>query len=106
MLTENPDRETQSVVISTTFNGIFWIITQQLGDKDISQLVKKNGFKVHHLDSGDTKRFIFHSQLEDGGIITGYIGQNIYKSELGYFTPNLSVDMTIILNDDGDIIIK
>lgn len=63
-------------------------------------------FKVHHLDSGDTKRFIFHSQLEDGGIITGYIGQNIYKSELGYFTPNLSVDMTIILNDDGDIIIK
>ena len=70
--------------------------------------VKAGGryFKVHHLDSGDTERFIFHSQSEGGGIITGYIRENIYKSEFGYFTPNLSADMTILLNDEGDIIIK
>ena len=63
-------------------------------------------FKVHNLDVGGTKKFLFHSQSEGGGIITGYIGQNIYKSEFGYFTPNLSVDMSILLNEDGGIIIK
>ena len=63
-------------------------------------------FKVDHLDPGGTKRFLFHSRSEDGGIVTGYIRENIFKSKLGYFTPNLSVDMTILLNDDGDIIIK
>ncbi|MCH2024183.1 MAG: hypothetical protein VX588_00620 [Verrucomicrobiota bacterium] len=60
-------------------------------------------FIVHQLGPGETEKLVFHSHLEDGGTVTGHIGQNIYESELGYFTPNLSVDMTILLNDDGSI---
>jgi hypothetical protein len=63
-------------------------------------------FKIDHLDAGAKKKFLFHSRSEGGGIITGYIGPNFYKSEFGYFTPNLSEDTAILLNDDGSIDIK
>ena len=63
-------------------------------------------FIVHKLGPGAKKKFLFHSRSEGGGIITGYIGPNLYKSEFGYFTPNLSEDTAILLNDDGSIDIK
>ena len=63
-------------------------------------------FKIDHFDSGESKKFTFHSRSEGGGIITGYIGQNISKSKFGYFTPNLSEKVNVILNDDGSIVIK
>ena len=46
------------------------------------------------------------SKKENGGVIIGNLDGNAIKSDFGYFTPNLSNNFEIILDDNGGIEIK
>jgi len=74
------------------------------------QRIQINGggqqFKIDRLEGGESKEFSFKSKKEDGGLITGNLNGKTIKGEFGYFTPNLSNNFEIILDDNGGIEIK
>ena len=79
------------------------------GTNEWSQIQLNGGgqqFKIDGLKGGDSKGFSFKSKKEDGGVITGNLYGKEIKSEIGYLTPNMGNNITIILDDQGGIEIK
>ena len=79
------------------------------GTIDWQQIEIKAGgcqLKIDCLEGGESKRFRFKSKKESGGLIVGNLNGKAITREFGYFTPNLSANFEIILDDDEGIEIK
>ena len=78
------------------------------GVKDWQEIEIKAGgqiFEVKQLKGRSTETLRFKSKAEDGGQVSGKLGDLAHKVEFGYFTPNLSTRHEIIFNDHGMITI-
>ena len=59
-------------------------------------------FKIDRLEGRVSKEFSFKSKQEGGGLFKGNINGKIIKQEFGYYTPNLTSNLAIILDESGD----
>ena len=57
---------------------------------------------IDRLEGGVFKEFSFKSKQEGGGLFKGNINGKIVKQEFGYYTPNLTSNLAIILDDNSD----
>ena len=57
---------------------------------------------IDRLEGGACKKFSFKSKQEGGGLFKGNINGKIVKQEFGYYTPNLTSNLAIILDDSSD----
>ena len=57
---------------------------------------------IDRLEGGVFKEFSFKSKREGGGLFKGNINGKIVKQEFGYYTPNLTSNLAIILDDSID----
>ena len=57
---------------------------------------------IDRLEGGVFKEFSFKSKQEGGGLFKGNINGKIVKQEFGYYTPNLTSNLAIILDDSSD----
>ena len=57
---------------------------------------------IDRLEGGVSKEFSFKSKQEGGGLFKGNINGKIVKQEFGYYTPNLTSNLAIILDDSSD----
>ena len=57
---------------------------------------------IDRLDGSVFKVFSFKSKQEGGGLFKGNINGKIVKQEFGYYTPNLTSNLAIILDDSSD----
>ena len=58
-----------------------------------------NRFAIGKLKAGEFKTIRFRSKQECGGLITGEINGEKLEYEFGYYTPNLSSEEAIFLNN-------
>ena len=59
-------------------------------------------FIIDRLEGGVSKEFTFKAKQEGGGLFKGNINGKIVKQEFGYYTPNLTSNLAIILDDSSD----
>ena len=57
---------------------------------------------IDRLEGGVFKEFSFKSKREGGGLFKGNINGKVVKQEFGYYTPNLTSNLAIILDDSSD----
>ena len=57
---------------------------------------------IDRLEGGVFKEFSFKSKQEGGGLFKGNINGKMVKQEFGYYTPNLTSNLAIILDDSSD----
>ena len=57
---------------------------------------------IDRLDGCLFKVFSFKSKQEGGGLFKGNINEKIVKQEFGYYTPNLTSNLAIILDDHSN----
>ena len=57
---------------------------------------------IDRLDGGVFKEFSFKSKQEGGGLFKGNINGKIVKQEFGYYTPKLTSNLAIILDDNSN----
>ena len=60
-----------------------------------------NRFAIGKLEAGEFKTIRFRSKQEGGGLITGEINGEKLEYEFGYYTPNLSSEEVIFLNNSN-----
>ena len=58
-------------------------------------------FAIGKLEAGESKTIRFRSKHERGGLITGEINDEKLEYEFGYYTPNLSSEEVIFLNNSN-----
>ena len=58
-------------------------------------------FDIGKLEAGKFKTIRFRSKQERGGLITGEINDEKLEYEFGYYTPNLSSEEVIFLNNSN-----
>ncbi len=56
---------------------------------------------IDRLEGGVSKEFSFKSKQEGGGLFKGNINGKIVKQEFGYYTPNSTSNLAIILDDSS-----
>ena len=57
---------------------------------------------IDRLEGGVFKEFSFKSKREGGGLFKGNINGKVVKQEFGYYTPNLTSNLAIILDESSD----
>ena len=57
---------------------------------------------IDRLEGCVFKEFSFKSKREGGGLFKGNINGKVVKQEFGYYTPNLTSNLAIILDDSID----
>jgi hypothetical protein len=57
---------------------------------------------IDQLEGGKIKEFSFNSKQEGGGLFEGNLNGKKFKQEFGYYTPNLTSNLAIILDDNTD----
>ena len=57
---------------------------------------------IDRLEGGVFKEFSFKSKREGGGLFKGNINGKVVKEEFGYYTPNLTSNLAIILDDNSN----
>ena len=57
---------------------------------------------IDRLEGGVFKEFSFKSKQVGGGLFKGNINGKTVKQEFGYYTPNLTSNLAIILDDSSD----
>ena len=57
---------------------------------------------IDRLEGGVFKEFSFKSKREGGGLFKGNINGKVVKQEFGYYTPNLTSNLAIILDDNSN----
>ena len=57
---------------------------------------------IDRLEGGVFKEFSFKSKREGGGLFKGNINGKVVKEEFGYYTPNLTSNLAIVLDDSSD----
>ena len=58
-------------------------------------------FDIGKLEAGEFKTIRFRSKQERGGLITGEINDEKLQYDFGYYTPNLSSEEVIFLNNSN-----
>ena len=61
-----------------------------------------NQFIIDQLEGGEIKEFSFNSKQEGGGLFEGNFKGKKFNQEFGYYTPNLTSKLAIILDDNTD----
>ena len=59
-------------------------------------------FIIDRLEGGVSKEFTFKAKQEGGGLFKGNIKGGEIKQEFGYYTPNSTSNLAIILDDSSD----
>ena len=57
---------------------------------------------IDQLEGGKIEEFSFNSKQEGGGLFEGNLNGKKFKQEFGYYTPNLTSNLAIILDDNTD----